>query len=303
MSEAQLYTKQYSTNLELALQQTSTKLVDRFDTAMYTGEKVSPVQYLDPIEVSEITGRNEPMPETATNYERRWVAPRSFDLPLYINEEDLLKTIVDPKSAQIEAQRSAFMRNRDNFGYAAFFGDALIGKDGTTTVTWATEAASTPAGSQIVLQTVGSSGGGTAVGLNVAKLVEMRAILETNDVDLDVEEVFIGVNAKANKDLLKEAQIISRDFNDSLVLKSGRVERFMGFTFVPFQRIATDGTYLRLPVWTKKGMHFARWSELKTNVEKDISRRGHPWQLYAKETQNSTRVDAKRVGEIKITAA
>lgn len=67
--------------------------------------------------------------------------------------------------------------------------------------------------------------------------------------------------------------------------------------------IESDGTYLRIPVWTRKGMYWGKWSELKTSVNPDISIQDHPWQLYAKETQNSTRLDAKRVVEIKITAS
>lgn len=303
MSEAQIYTKEYSTNLEIALSQSETVLVDRFTSGMHTGEKASPITYVAPVEAREITSRFAPIGRVETEYERRWLSPRGFDLPLYVSEQDLLRTIQDPKSALIQAQREAFMRKRDELAGIAFWADAMIGKDGTSTVSWATEAAATPAGSQVIAQTVGSSGGSTAVGLNVAKLRAARKILKQNRVNLQMEEVFIGINAKADDDLLQEAQIISRDFNEPLVLKSGRIERFMGFTFVETEDIESDGTYLRIPVWTKKGMYWGRWAELSTNVQKDITIQDHPYQLYAKETQNSARLDAKRVVEIKIAAS
>lgn len=294
----QLYTKEYSTNLEMGLQQDQSKLAMRFAQGSHTGEVASPIDYLDAIEVQEVSGRFNPIGRIEQNYTRRWIAPRSFDLPLYVDKNDLLKTIQDPNSTLLMSQRAAFERNDDRRCIEAFWADALTGKDGTTTVTWASEGAN-----QIVLQTVGSAGGVTAVGLNVGKLRAARKILKQNFVDFDREEVFVGINAKADDDLLSEAQIISREYNEPLVLKDGRIERFLGFTFVPTELLVTDGIYTRVPVWTKSGMHFGTWAGFESKVTQDITLQGHPYQLYAKKTVNACRRDPKRIVEIKITAS
>jgi hypothetical protein len=294
----QLYTKQYSTNLEMGLQQDQSKLATRFMQGSHTGTMASPIDFLDAVEVREVSGRFEDIGRVLQEYKRRWLAPRSFDLPIYVDQNDLLKTIQDPNSALLMSQRAAFERNDDRRCIEAFFGDALTGNDGTTAVTWASEGAN-----QIVLQTVGSSGGGTAVGLNVAKLRAARKILKQNFVDFDREEVFVGINAKADDDLLNEAQLISREYNEKLILKDGRIERFLGFTFVPTELLVTDGTYTRVPVWTSRGMHFGTWAGFESKVSTDITKQGHPYQLYAKKTANATRLDPKRVVEIKITAS
>lgn len=294
-SMVQLFTKQYEDSLELALQQTDSRFMDKFMSGSHTGKGAAVLDMLDAVSMRPVSGAFEPMGRVAQNYTRRWLAPGKFDLPLLVDQFEQLESSQDPKSALVQATRAAIERQKDDMCIAAFFGDALTGTDGTTTTSWATEGAN-----QVVAVTVG--GGGSATGLNVEKLRAARKILKKNEVDFDREQVFLGYNAEADDDLLGEAQIISREYNERLVLKDGRIEYFMGFSFVPTERLPVDGSsYRRLPVWTKSGMHFGTWMPPKTSIDQRKDLQGYPWQVYTMASFNATRRDAKRIVEIKIS--
>lgn len=296
-SLVQLYTKQHATSVELALQQRNSRLAIRFMQGSHTGEMASPIDRVSPIEVREVSGRFEDIGRVEQEYARRWLRPRSFDLPVYVDSFDELKTANDPKSALVESHRAAFERARDKVCVEAFFGNALIGKEGTETEAWSSFTG------QVVAVDVGSTG---ATGLNVAKLRAARKILAKNDVDLTYEKLYIGINAEAHDDLFDEAMIVSKEYNiDAPIVNSkGIIERFMGFEFVPFEDFRVDGSgYRRLPVWVESGMHFGKWGTPTTDIMQDKTKKGYPWRVYGFDTFNATRRDPLKVVEVKISEA
>lgn len=296
-SEVQLFTKQYATSVELALQIKDSRLATRCMSGSHTGEMASPIDRISPVEAREVSGRFGAIGRVEKEYVRRWIRPRSFDLPIYLDSFDELKTSNDPKSALIESHRAAFERKRDAVFVDAIFGDALIGKDGTETEAW-----STYTGQVVAVDT----GAGAATGMNVAKLRAARKILKKNKVDFNGEEVFIGINAEADDDFLDEAMIVSKEYNIDApkVNSQGMIERFMGFTFVPFEDFAVDGSgYRRLPVWVRSGMHFGNWGGMTVDISQDKQVQGYPWRVYGFGTFNATRRDPLKVVEVKISEA
>lgn len=296
-SEVQLYTKQYATSVELALQIQDSRLATRMATGSHTGEMASPVDRVLPVEADEITSRLQPIGRKEKEYVRRWLRPRSFDLPIYVDKFDELKTSNDPKSALIQSHRAAFERKRDAVCVDAFFGDALTGKDGTTVEQWSSFTG------QVVAVGTGASG---ATGMNVAKLRAARKILKKNKVDFNSEEIFIGINAEADDDFFDEAMVVSKEYNiDAPKVNSmGMIERFMGFTFVPFEDFLVDGSgYRRLPVWTRSGMHFGTWGSMRFDIKEDDNLQGYPWRVYGFGTFNATRRDPLKIVEVKIAEA
>lgn len=292
-STVQLYTRQYADSLEMALQQQDSRFMDKFMVGSHTGEMASPIDRLDGVDTREVSGRFEPIGRVEHNYVRRWLRPRSFDLPLYVDTFDQLKQTNDPRSALVESSRAAFERRHDDLCIEAFFGDAIVGTTGTEVESWASFTG------QVVGVTVGGSGGN--MGLNVEKLRAARKILKKNEVDFDRETVYIGYNAEADDDLLAEAQVVSLEYNERPVLKDGKIVTFLGFTFVPTERLPVDGSgFRRLPVWTKSGMHFGKWGAPRVDIGEDKTLKGYPWRVYSYETCNATRRDPKRVVEIKI---
>lgn len=293
----ELRTKQYNKTLELVAQQTRSKLIDKVMTGSHTGTSVSVVDELESFEMDPVTAVGAPIIHSAQEYTRRWVRPISFYKAFLRDTFVQLESEIDPQSKLMAGSIAAINRAQDDRILAAFFGDALTGPDGATTTTWASE------GSSSVVP-VNEGGGGSNVGLNVAKLKAALEIIMGNDVDIEEEQIYIGYNAKAHGDLLAEAQIISLDYNEKPVLKDGRIMSFLGMNFVHTQRVITDSNgYYRLPVWTKKAMHFGTWKAPRGDISQRKDIQGLPWQVYLDGSFNATRVDAKRLVELKITAS
>jgi hypothetical protein len=285
------YKYEFANNIDLLLQQTKAKVAPYVSTGSHTGEQASPVDQVAAISMQPVTSRFGPMGRVDADVDRRWVYPLSFELPQLIDNIDKLKIAVQPESAFMRNAMAAANRQKDDIIIDAFFADAKTGKVGGTTVTWAAQTG------QVVAVNHGSA---SNVGLTVAKLREAKRILMANEVDFDVETPTMFVTSKQHDNLLAEAQVISTDFNERPVLVDGRVTRFMGINILHSERLDTDSnSYRRIPVFVKSGMYLGMWSDVQTDISqrKDIT--GLPWQIYLKMTMGATRIEEKRLVEIR----
>lgn len=285
-------TKKFNDVLDIALQQTSSKLFDKVNTKSgYVGESASVVDTLNAFALNRVSGVGKPVVPDSYGFDRRWIAPDMFTKYFLRDTFAALESSINPTSALTRGLVAAANRAKDDSIISAFFGDALTGKNGSTVTTWASEGSG-----QVVNQNVG----GTASGLNVEKLKAARGILLKNDIDLDSTPVYIAYNAEADKDLLAEAQVISKEYAEKAVLKDGKIEYFMGFYFVHTERLLTDGTYRRIPVWTKDSIHFGTWMEPRVRIDERVDLEGHPIQIGLEAMWNATRTEPKGIVEIKI---
>lgn len=285
------YVQQYATNIELLLQQKNSRLNQMVMMGNHVGEQASPVDQIGSIEMQEPAGRFAPIGRVDAAVDRRWVLPSDYDLPQLIDSFDKLRLLQDPTSSYVQNAMAAINRQYDKIILQAFFADAKTGKAGGTTTSFL-------AGNQVSV----SLGAAAATGLNVKKLREAKRILMSHDVDVDAEQIYCAITADEHDDLLAEAQVVSTDFNDKPVLVEGKITRFLGINFVHTQLIANyqDGSgYNRIPVWVKSGMHLGQWGGVYTDLSqrKDLS--GHPFQAYSKVTIGATRLEEKKIVEIK----
>lgn len=289
----QLQQIQYKDALVLAAQQTDSKLAPLFTQGSYKGKAVSPVDRLESFEMDEVTGRYEPIGRGESEFERRWISPRYFDKRIVLDSIDALETLKDPQSSYVQSMQAARARKKDALAAAAFFGDAKIGVSGDTTKTWATEGAK-----QIVLQTVGS--GATASGFNLMKLRAAIKILRKNEIP-ENEAIYIGINADQIDKLYDEPTVINSLSNREALnaVSDGKITRLMGAYFVLTERLETDGSYRRVPVWTRAGMAWGEWDSPYLDIDRDKTIKGHPIAIYMKQAFNAARIDPKRVVEIK----
>ncbi len=284
----QHYVQQYATNIELLLQQKDARIAPFVMMGSHVGKQASPVDQIEKIEMQAKAGRFADIGRVDAELDRRWVYPVDRDLPQLIDEEDKLRLLTDPKSSYVANAVAAANREKDRQLIAAFFADAKTGESGGTTTSFL-------AANQISQ----STGASAATGLNVKKLREAKRILMSYDIDLNTEQIYCAINAKQHDDLLGEAQVVSTDFNEKPVLVDGRVTRFLGINFIHTELLQTDGTYRRIPVWIKSGMHLGMWGSVYTSIDKRTDLSGHPWQAYMKMTLGATRLDEKKVIEIK----
>src|ERR1700761_5625154 len=133
-----LFTTQFSTVLELKLQQMGSKLRGRVTEGFHVGKQASPVQQMNAISLRAPAGRFTPLNRVDTDFTRRWVFPQDGELPQLIDSFDELKTIVDPKSQYVQNAAAAVGRAWDDAVIAAAFGTSQIGVDagGLSGETW-----------------------------------------------------------------------------------------------------------------------------------------------------------------------
>lgn len=282
------YVVQYSSNINLLLQEKGSKLRPYVTEGHYVGKQASPVDQFGAVEMQPVTSRFAAMGRVDVANDRRWVFPLDFDLPQQIDAFDKLRLLTDPESTYVQNAVFAAGRQMDRLILAATTGSAKTGESGGTTTSFT-------AGNEVDVAV-----GGANSRLNVAKLSALQELMLTNAVDFMNEEVVIPLTAKDNSALLNEIQVISSDFNggDRPVLKDGRITRFLGMTFVYCQLTETvmAGTNeVTIPAWVKSGMHLGIWNDVTTSISRRHDLQSEPWQAYVYMTIGATRIEENKV--------
>lgn len=292
------YVMEFSTNVNLLLQQKGSKLRDKVTSDSYVGKQASPVDQIGAVAAQRVTSRFAPMGRVDAPTDRRWVYPVDYDLPQLIDTFDKLRLITDPESQYVTNAVYAMGRAMDDEILAAFFGTAKTGEQGATSTSFLSG------------NVVGINTGGTNSNLNVPKLREAKRLLMSHEVDLENDPIFCAIDSTNHDALLNEIQIISADFNggDKPVLKDGKVVRFLGIDFVHCERIATQtlgtddqstsSSSKQLPIWAKSGMHLGIWQEVQASVSKRNDLQGEPMQAYVLGTFGATRIEEKKVVKV-----
>lgn len=280
------FVQQYSTNIQLLLQQRGSKLRDCVMSGSHVGKQASPVDQFGKIEMQPVSGRFNPMSRVDAAADRRWVFPSDFDLPQLIDEFDKLRLITDPSSAYVQNAVMAAGRQYDKLLCSAFLGTAKTGESGGTATIFT------------AANEVDVAVGGANSKLNVAKIKAVKELMMSKFIDFDMEEAYIGITAADHASLLNDIQVISLDFNDRPVLASGKVTEFLGFKLVHCEIIESQlaGTNeVTLPVWVKSGMYLGSWNDIENSVSKRNDLQGEPWQIYTKMTAGATRLEEDKV--------
>lgn len=287
-----LWTTQFSTNLEMLLQQSGSKLRGRVREGFHTGKQASPVNQIGPIQLKAPAGRFAPLQRTDADFARRWVFPQDGELAQLIDSFDELKTIVDPKSIYAANAANAVGRAWDDCLIAAFFATAQIGQDagGLSNDTF------DPNTKFTISDTFGTS---ASSGLTVGKLIEAKRILEHYHNDLEADPATIVIGSKQHSDLLNQVQVVSTEFNDRPVLVDGNVSRFLGFNVVISERLAVSSNLRLCPVFVKSGMYLGVWKDMSNNVDIRSDLSGRPYQLYTATSYGATRLQAGKVLQVK----
>lgn len=292
-----LYTTQFTTLIELKLQQMGSLLRGKVREGFHVGKMASPVNQIGAISLKAPAGRFAPLQRTDPDFTRRWVFPQDGELAQLIDSYDELKTIVDPKSEYSDNAAMAVGRAWDDCIIANAFATSQIGSDANG-LSGEQFNASTTVGNVgfSVPIAFGASG---SVGLTVAKLIETRRTFRHYHVDIERDPVTLIIGSTQEADLLKQVQVVSTEFNDKPVLVDGRVARFLGFDIVVSERLQfTSGTSRNIIAFAKTGMYLGVWRDM-TNIasqRNDLS--GHPYQIYTATSFGATRTQPGKVVQI-----
>lgn len=287
------FVQQYSSNIQLKLQQEGSRLRSFVTTGSHVGKQASPVDQFGAIAANQVTGRFNPMGRVDAPNDRRWVFPISYDLPQLIDSYDKLKMLTDPESAYVTNAVNALGRAMDEEIISQVFGTNKTGETGAGSTTFPT------ANAVSVIQ-----GAASANNLTVAKLREAKRLLMSFNLDMNREELYCAITATEHDSLLSEIQVISSDFNGGeAVLKEGRLMRFLGINFIHTELLTTgtddqSGTSTQIPVWAKSGLYMGMWEDIKTSISTRNDLQGEPFQAYCYATFGATRLEENKVVKI-----
>lgn len=248
----------YKANVELLLQQQDSRLAGKVTVGSYVGKAASVVEQFGETAAVQKTSRHSDTPLLDITQSKRWVFPADYEWASLIDSQDKLRMIIDPTSPYAAAGAAAMNRVKDDIILAAMFGTNYIGENGTTTESFGTVGSGT--------YDVGVNTGGTASGLNVAKLQGAIRILMTANKGELMEPVFGAISSYEHDLLLKEAQVANRDYGNTAVLVDGRVKRFMGIDFTITERLSVSSGNRLVPVWLKSGMHLGIWNDMQVEI-------------------------------------
>lgn len=290
------FVEQFSSNIQLKLQQEGSVLRPCVMTGTHVGSQASPVDQFGAVVANKVTTRYSPIGRIDAPTDRRWVFPTDYDCPQLLDTFDKLRLLIDPMSSYVLNAVHALGRSLDIEIMNGLNGTNYTGNNGAT---------STTLGSfQIVGVNTGSS---TKTGLNVAKLRAARKILLQNYAwDFNkVPEIYCAVNGSQHDNLLAEVQVISSDFNGGMpVLKEGMVQRFLGINMVhtEIQNLGTDdqsnSNSTQIMVWLKDGAYAGLWADITTDISQRKDLTSLPYQAYAYGTFGGTRLEEKKVVQI-----
>lgn len=279
------FVQQYSTNVGLLLQQRGSKLRDCVTVGSYTGKAAKAVEQIGSVTAQARTSRHSDTPLISTPHDARWVFPTDYEWADLIDDQDKLRMLIDPTSPYAINGAYALGRAMDQLIISAALGTAKTGENGTTNTSFAT------ATQQVTV-------GGTPTGLTVAKLRSAKKILLGNEVDVEMDPLYIAVTAKQLDDLLGTTEVTSSDYNTVKALVQGQVDTFMGFKFIHTELLGLDSSSdRRVIAWAKSGLHLGMWNDINSKIDQRADK-SYATQVYVKGTFGATRTEEKKVVEI-----
>lgn len=290
--EVELQTVQYTTRLELLLQQTVSKLRGMVDTGQHVGKMASPIQQIAPLEFKQPQGRFTAIQYQIAQYTRRWVSPQDRDCGTAVDTFDQLKTIVNPQAGISDAVVAAANRFFDDVIIASAFATAQTGVDPSSlsSETW-------PATTFLVSDTFDSA---ASSGMTYSKIIEGRRILEHYQNDLDREMVTLVVGSQQNSDMLKQIEVIDKQFNARPTVEEGRVKYILGCNIISSERLNTSSSnsLRNCIMFVKSGLYLGLWKEMDIDITQRKDLTSQPWQLYAILSAGATRTQLGKVIQI-----
>lgn len=259
-----------------------------------TGE----VNYRDqikPIEVSSLgtpsqnriaaTAISEIETQKRANYPEKFQAVKHFDE----FDEVWLAEQSKPTSQTFLEFKAGFNRKMDDLIIAAATGTSKTGNNGAVDTDLPTS------------QVVSVDTGGTGSGMNLDKILNAKQLMEENEVfgqDIDGDEAYLVLNAKALRALYDEAKITSSDYAGELqALYNGEIDQFLGFNFIRTERLAVASNIRTCFAFVKSGIALDIWQnpKFKLSERNDFNDAA---QLRGTAAAGATRLEEVKVVEI-----
>jgi hypothetical protein len=280
---------EYSRNFRLLYQQKMARLRPWCQMESVTGQSKS-VERMGRAEAYDITSRHSDTKFVEVPHSRRWIDLTDKGWAELIDKLDKIRLLADPVNGYAAMAMAALNRQMDDIIIAAARGPART-NSGTTLL---------PATQKIAV---------SGTNLTLAKLLTLKEILDSNEVDDDASlqadgqgatpSRVIAVNTKMLTSLYGTTEIKSVDFNSVKALANGQIDTFLGFKFVRTERLPRDGTATTgyAIAWSKSCVALGIGQEVNTSVDKRPDK-NNAWQVFADMSIGATRLEDEGVVEI-----
>jgi hypothetical protein len=271
------FVQQYSNNVQMLSQQKGSLLRSAVDVETVVGKNAFFDQVGSALAVKRTT-RHADTPQMDTPHARRRVSLVDYEYADLIDNQDKIRTLIDPTSAYASAAAYALGRAQDDEIIAALSGTAYTGETGSTATALPVSQKITEAGTN---------------GLTIAKLRSAKEILDAASVDPSIAR-YIAVSPKQITDLLGTTEVTSSDFNSVKALANGEVNSFLGFNFIVSNRLTSAASKRLCLVWAMDGCKMAIGQDLMTRIDERADK-GYAHQVYVCQSIGATRMEEDKV--------
>lgn len=232
-----------------------------------------------------------------TRFDSRWVSTLDHVSVEYVDEKDIMESLMDPTGTLARSQVESFNRKLDIDSVSAMFAPVLIGgsEAAITPITWATD------GGIIIDMTAGAT---YEKLLSIKENLIDREVINEGDV-----KIYMSIDGGMNTQLLSELEITSSLYNSSRNAETGEITSVVGIELIRFGS-GSDVPDPILPVsggvrtgfaTSNKGMNFYVQREMDTVIEKDPTHH-QTWRVITTMRYGFLRMDARHVMKVTTTA-
>lgn len=276
------FVRQWERGITHLAEQKESRLRDKVRMVRIGSGDRAYIDQIGSVTAQPATTRHGDTPLTDTPHSRRQVSLTPYKHADLVDKADQIRTLNDPTNAYMVSFGRAFGRAIDDVIIASAFAAANTGVDGSTSVAF-------PGGDFQI-----AAG---AAGLTIAKIAEANRVLRENENDPQ-EGFFFACSQDQIEDMLNDTQATSADYNSVKLLMTGELNTFLGFTFVPTERLAVDGSSDRRCIaWAKNSLALAIGEEPSGRIsERDD--KNYSTQIFMSMDIGATRMNEVGVVEV-----
>ena len=271
------FVQQYSNNVQMLSQQKGSLLRGVVDVETVVG-KHAYFERIGAVSAQKRVSRHSDTPQIDTPHSRRRISMADYEWADLIDQQDRVRTLIDPTSQYALAAAYAMGRAMDDEIIAAVSGNAFAGETGSTTVALPSAQKITESGTD---------------GLTIAKLRSAKEIMDAASVDPSIPR-HIVVSPKQITDLLGTTEVTSSDFNTVKALANGEINTFLGFNFIVSNRLTSSSSKRLCLAFTNDAIKLALGKDVVTRIDERADK-GYSTQVYVCMTMGATRLEDEKV--------
>lgn len=271
---------QFSANVHYLAEQKMSRLRGTVQIEDVTGESFS-IERIGSVALNSVNERHGDTPLNSTPHSRRWGYIIDKDVADLIDKPDRVRILINPDGAYTMRHAGALGRGFDDEIIRALGASVNEGRSGTTVTAYDT------ANQRIV---------SSSVGLTVQKLLEAKEKLDAAEVDDFIPRYFV-CSAKQMTNLLADDKVTSADFNTVQALVQGKINTYLGFSFIRSERLTKVSNDRHCYAYTQNAIKLGV-AQAPATIVSDRPDKRHAKQIYSYMSIGAVRCEDVQVVQV-----